>query len=111
MRSRRSVLAILVLAATSAVGFAPAPSPPGLGALDAEIERARREFAIPGLALAVVKDGRVVMSRGYGVKRLGGTEPVDARTLFAIASNTKAFTAAALGLLAQDGKLSWDDPV
>jgi CubicO group peptidase (beta-lactamase class C family) len=109
MRSRAILLAVTaVLLALAATGAA---APPARPALDAEVERARREFEIPGVALAVVKDGRVVIEKGYGVKRLGGSDPVDAGTLFAIASNTKAFTAAALGLLVEDGKLSWDDPV
>lgn len=89
---------------------ASAAAPP-LASIDADVERARRQFEIPGLSVAVVKDGRVVMARGYGVKRQGATAAVDADTLFAIASNTKAFTAAALGLLVEDGKLAWDDPV
>lgn len=112
MRSR-AVLPVVAaaLAALALPGAAAPPTGPGLAALDAEVERARREFEIPGVALAVVKDGRVLIEKGYGVKRLGGSEPVDGGTLFAIASNTKAFTAAALGLLVEDGKLSWDDPV
>jgi CubicO group peptidase (beta-lactamase class C family) len=114
MRSRSLVLAAVVMSAVSAArppAVAAPPAAPVLAGIDADVERARRDFNIPGLGLAVVKDGRVVMAKGYGVKRMGTTEAVDARTLFAIASNTKAFTAAALGLLVQDGKLSWDDPV
>jgi CubicO group peptidase (beta-lactamase class C family) len=112
MRSRAILPAVAAVLATLAVPVTAAPpAPPALAALDADVERARREFEIPGLALAVVKDGRVLIEKGYGVKRLGAADPVDAGTLFAIASNTKAFTAAALGLLAEDGKLAWDDPV
>jgi CubicO group peptidase (beta-lactamase class C family) len=104
-----AALAAATLAGGSALGAPVAP--PALSALDADVERARREFEIPGLAVAVVKDGRVVLARGYGLRRLGAPEPVEAGTLFAIASNTKAFTAAALGLLVEDGRLGWDDPV
>jgi CubicO group peptidase (beta-lactamase class C family) len=57
----------------------------------------------------VVKNDSVVFARGYGVRRLGSAEMVDARTLFAVGSTTKAFTAAAVGALVDDGKLSWDD--
>ena len=111
MRSRALFPALALLATLGGPALA-APAPrPAPAAVDAEVERARREFSIPGVAVAVVQDGRVVLERGYGVKRMGGSEAVDAGTLFAIASNTKAFTAAALGLLAEDGKLSWDDPV
>jgi CubicO group peptidase (beta-lactamase class C family) len=68
-------------------------------------------FEVPGLALAIVKDGEVVLAEGYGVRRLGEATPVDAHTLFGIASNTKAFTATALGILVEEGKLAWDQPV
>ncbi len=70
-----------------------------------------KTFEVPGMAVAVVKDGRVVLAKGYGVRKLGEPAPVDAQTLFGIASNTKVFTAAALGLLVEEGKLEWDGPV
>jgi len=79
--------------------------------LDAYVERVRKEFEVPGLALTIVKDGKVVVAKGYGVRKLGEPTPVDSRTLFGIASNTKAFTATALGLLVEEGKLEWDAPV
>ena len=70
-----------------------------------------RDWKTPGLAIAVVKDGEVVFAKGYGVRRLGAPEPVDEHTLFAVGSTTKAMTAAALGMLVDEGKLGWDDPV
>ena len=79
--------------------------------VDAFVAEVMRTFQVPGISLAVVKDGRVEIARGYGVKRLGDPAPVDDRTLFGIASNTKVFTATALGLLVEEGKLRWDDPV
>jgi CubicO group peptidase (beta-lactamase class C family) len=79
--------------------------------LDAYVEAAMRDWSVPGLALAVVVGDSVVHARGYGVTQLGGTEAVDIHTLFAIASTTKAFTTAALGILVDEGKLGWDDPV
>src|SRR5262249_1130405 len=79
--------------------------------LDAYVARALKEFEVPGLAIAVVKDGKVALAKGYGVRRLGETAPLDEKTLFGIASNTKAFTAAALAILVDEGKISWDDPV
>lgn len=78
---------------------------------DAYVARALRTLATPGAAVAVVKDGRVLLARGYGVRAVGDTARVDAHTLFQIASNTKAFTTAALAMLVDAGKLSWDDPV
>src|SRR5260221_11401290 len=70
-----------------------------------------RTFEVPGLALAIVKDDEVVLAKGYGVRKLGESTAVDARTLFGIASNTKVFTATALGLLVEEGKLAWDQTV
>ncbi|MDH5588750.1 MAG: serine hydrolase [Gemmatimonadota bacterium] len=79
--------------------------------LESWVTRVMERFEVPGVALAVVKDGEVVMARGFGVRRLGGPAPVDGRTLFGIASNTKVFTATALGILVEDGRLEWDAPV
>jgi CubicO group peptidase (beta-lactamase class C family) len=79
--------------------------------LDALVTRVMRQFAVPGLALAVVKDGKIVVAKGYGVRKLGSPAPVDANTLFGIASNTKLFTATALAMLVEEGLLEWDAPV
>jgi len=68
-------------------------------------------FEVPGISLAIVKDGRVVVAKGYGVRRLGESAPVDGQTLFGIASNTKVFTATALGLLVEEDKIAWDASV
>ncbi|HPW18129.1 MAG TPA: serine hydrolase [Candidatus Aminicenantes bacterium] len=92
------------------------PSPPAPAQVlppdfDALVARAMKAFEVPGMAVAVVKDGRVVLAKGYGVRKLGEPAPVDARTLFGIASNTKAFTATALALLVEEGKIEWDAPV
>ncbi|CAM5250443.1 Serine hydrolase OS=Rhodanobacter lindaniclasticus OX=75310 GN=B1991_12105 PE=4 SV=1 [Rhodanobacter lindaniclasticus] len=78
---------------------------------DAYMADTLKAFEVPGIAVAIVKNGKVVMERGFGVKVLGKPDQVDARTLFAIASNTKAFTAAALQQLADAGKLDMDDRV
>ncbi len=79
--------------------------------LDGEIEAARTQWQVPGLAVAIVKDDQLLLAKGYGVKRLGTEGAVDSDTLFAIASNSKAFTAAGLAILVDEGKLNWDDPV
>ncbi|HKI44391.1 MAG TPA: serine hydrolase [Balneolales bacterium] len=79
--------------------------------LDHYINRVLQTFNVPGVSVAIVKDGKVILAKGYGVKKLGSSEPVDAHTLFAIASNSKAFTTTALALLVEQGKLKWDDPV
>jgi CubicO group peptidase (beta-lactamase class C family) len=78
---------------------------------DSYVTRGLQVLQTPGAAIAVVKDGKVLFAKGYGVRALGDTARVDAHTLFQIASNTKAFTTAGLAILADDGKLSWDDPV
>lgn len=100
-------------AATSADASDATATPPAFdpAAFDRHVERVRAQFEIPGIAVAIVKDGQVVLARGWGVRELGSPEPVDAHTLFAIASNTKAFTAAALSMLADEGKLTLDDRV
>lgn len=79
--------------------------------LDADVTRVMKTFDVPGIAIAIVKDGKVVATRGFGVRKLGQPAPVDANTLFEVASNSKAFTAAALAMLVDEGKLAWDDPV
>jgi CubicO group peptidase (beta-lactamase class C family) len=79
--------------------------------LDEYVQKAMQDWEVPGLAIAIVKDDKVVLAKGYGVREIGKETPVDEHTLFAIGSSTKAFTTAALGMLADEGKLSWDDPV
>jgi len=79
--------------------------------LDLLVNRVMKTFEVPGLSLAIVKDGQVLLAKGYGVKKLGESAPVDSRTLFGIASNSKVFTATALGMLVDEGKIRWDAPV
>jgi CubicO group peptidase (beta-lactamase class C family) len=94
--------------AAPALGSPAAVLPSGFDAL---VARAMKTFEVPGMGIAVVKDGKVVLAKGYGVRKLGEPAAVDAQTLFGIASNTKAFTATALGLLVEEGKIAWDAPV
>jgi CubicO group peptidase (beta-lactamase class C family) len=97
-------------AALAAVSFAVgAESPPPV--IDAAVERAMATFKVPGAAIAIVRDGEVAVAKGYGVRVLGKPERLDANTVLPIASNSKAFTAVALALLVEDGKLEWSDPV
>jgi CubicO group peptidase (beta-lactamase class C family) len=79
--------------------------------IDRLAARIQQRFAVPGLAVAIVKDGKVVFAKGYGVREAGKPDKVDADTLFGIGSNTKAFTTAALAMLVDEGKLGWDDKV
>lgn len=78
---------------------------------DAYVEKSRNQFQVPGLALTVVKDGKVLLKKGYGVRQLGTTNNVDTQTLFACASTTKAMTATCMAMLVDEGKVKWDDPV
>ncbi|MEP0861940.1 MAG: serine hydrolase [Ignavibacterium sp.] len=79
--------------------------------LDTYVNRGLQQWQIPGAAILIVKDGQIVVAKGYGVKELGTNDKVDANTLFMIGSNTKAFTGTALALLEQDGKLNLEDKV
>jgi CubicO group peptidase (beta-lactamase class C family) len=79
--------------------------------IDAYVGQVMKTFDVPGLSVAIVKDGKVVLAKGYGVRKLGSPTPVDENTLFGIGSNTKAFTTAALASLVDEGKISWDDRV
>jgi CubicO group peptidase (beta-lactamase class C family) len=79
--------------------------------LDNYISKVLKTFEVPGMSVAIVKDGKVLLTKGFGVKKLGEQSPIDAHTLFSIASNSKAFTSTALAILVEDGKIKWDDPV
>lgn len=79
--------------------------------IDNLVEKTRTTFDVPGIAVAVIKDGKVIHSKGYGVKSIITKEKVDENTLFGIASNSKAFTATALAILIDQKKLDWDDKV
>lgn len=79
--------------------------------IDSLVEQVQQDWKIPGIAVSLVKDGAVAFAKGYGVRAVGTPERVDGDTLFSIGSCTKSFTAAALALLVDEGKIAWDDPV
>jgi CubicO group peptidase (beta-lactamase class C family) len=79
--------------------------------VDGLVEDAMKKFDVAGVAVGIVKDGKIIHSKGYGVKSIETKEPVDEHTQFAIGSNSKAFTTAALAILVDEGKLSWQDKV
>lgn len=116
-RNRKSwafLFSILALLAPLSWADAPRNTPSHLQVppdLEAFVARVMKTFEVPGLGLAIVKDGQVVLARGYGVRGLEDPTPVDGQTLFGIASNTKVFTAVALGLLVEENKIAWDAPV
>jgi CubicO group peptidase (beta-lactamase class C family) len=97
-------LSLFILAATAFTQTLPKD-------IDSYVESVMKEFEVPGIGVAIVKDGKVLLSKGYGVRKMGESPKVDEHTLFGIASNTKAFTATAIGLLVEEGKLEWDAAV
>ena len=109
---RLAVPACLTLALTAQLitGHAVLAQVP-LDNLDEYITRVMQDWEAPCVAVAVVKDDRVIYAKGFGVREIDGNDPVDEHTVFAIASTSKAFTTAALGMLVDEGRLSWDDRV
>lgn len=79
--------------------------------IDALVERSMKAFDVPGISVGVIKDGKIVYAKGHGVRSLNTKLPMDENTLVGIASNSKAFTTVALGILVDEGKIKWDDPV
>lgn len=110
-------LALAIFLACASLGAAASEQPAAASAsvaafdLAGEAARALKLFDVPGMAIAVVKDGKLIESRGFGVRKRGEAAAVDGDTLFEVASNSKAFTAVALAMLVDEGKLGWDDPV
>jgi len=102
---RGSLLSLSVLF-SSLVSAEPLPSD-----LDSYIESGMAKWQLPGMSIAVVKDGEPILLKGYGVREVGKPDPVDADTLFAIGSASKAFTATALGMLVDHGKVNWNTRV
>ena len=92
-------------------GIDGAPLETVLPAFEDYAERARTTWGTPGMAIAVVHQDQVVYTKGFGVKKLGGADPIDPHTLFPIGSTSKAFTSALVAWLADAGKLRWGDPV
>ncbi|MDQ6844179.1 MAG: beta-lactamase family protein, partial [Bacteroidota bacterium] len=105
---KNSFLAIIFCLSHTAFIFA---QPISSTQIDSLVEKTLKTFDVPGIAVAIVKDDKIVHEKGYGVRSLNTKLKVDEHTLFGIASNTKAFTVAALGILIDEGKLKWDDRV
>lgn len=100
----------LIALAVTALGFRPVAAQQ-TEALDSLLKDALNTFGVPGLAVAIVRNDEVFYLKGAGVRKINTVDPVTADTIFPIASVTKAFTATAIGLLIDEGKADWDDPV
>jgi CubicO group peptidase (beta-lactamase class C family) len=122
LRFQRATLGLALAAALALPSFALAQAAPQtavasqaqdarLAGFDTYVDAVRKQFDVPGIAVAIVEDGRIVYERGFGPREVGKPAQIDEHTLFAIASNTKAFTATSLAMLADEGKLSLDDRV
>ncbi len=105
---KKSCFAVLVILLAANMANAQAISS---AQIDSLTELTLKTFDVPGIAVAVIKDGKVIHAKGYGVQSVKTSKKVDENTLFGIASNSKAFTSAALGMLVDEGKLKWDDKV
>jgi CubicO group peptidase (beta-lactamase class C family) len=104
----KKYLVLLLFLLTSLSGFSQ-----GLSStqIDSLVKKSMKTFNVPGMAVAVIKDGKIVSKKGYGIRSVNTEKPVNTKTLFGVASNTKAFTSAALAQLIDDGKLKWDTKV
>lgn len=107
---KRAIAIALALLAAGLAQAAPSAGPTP-EAIDATVRAAIARYRLPGIAVGVIEDGKVVFARGYGETVHGSGDPVTDKTLFKIASNSKAMTAAVMARLVQQGKLRWDDPV
>jgi CubicO group peptidase (beta-lactamase class C family) len=84
---------------------------PAFEGFDTNVEKVIKDFSVPGMAVAVIKDDQVYLAKGYGLKDVENQKPVDVETVFAIGSSSKAFTTMTLAILADRGEMKWDTPV
>jgi CubicO group peptidase (beta-lactamase class C family) len=111
MKSRmKSLIVYCMLLTVASGGVARAQEAP-LQGFDDYVNKALKDWEVPGVAIAIIKNDTVLYAKGYGVRKLGDPAPVDEKTLFAIGSASKAFTAASIAMLVDEGKVKWDDPV
>jgi CubicO group peptidase (beta-lactamase class C family) len=109
MKTRFSLIILLLLITAQLATGQQSQQAPG-AEFDEYVNKAMKEWEVPGVAIAIVKDDKVVYAKGFGVRELNKPAPVDEHTLFAIGSSSKAFTAASLAMLVDEKKLKWEDP-
>ena len=103
--------AVLLLLIFNAITFTSIYSQIASKDLDTLVADAMKKFNVEGVAVGIVKDGKVIHLKGYGLKKVGTNEKVDEYTNFAIGSTSKAFTTTALSILEDEGKIEWNDKV
>ncbi|HEX5072973.1 MAG TPA: serine hydrolase [Gemmatimonadaceae bacterium] len=103
--------AVLASAGTAGAARGQKPAAADLRSFDAYAAKAMKDWKVPGMAIAIVRNDSVVFAKGYGVRKVGDPTPVDPHTVFAIGSSTKAFTSATVAMLVDDGKMKWDAPL
>lgn len=103
----RGMLPLLATILFCTSGFAQLDS----NQIDSVVKKSMETFNVPGMAVAVIKNGDIISKKGYGVQSIETEKPVDTNTLFGVASNTKAFTSAALAQLVDEGEIDWDTKV
>src|SRR5262249_41530093 len=104
-RRFRFVFLVLLVLATCQFAWAQETPPRDF---DDYVNKALKDWEVPGVAIAIVKNDQVVFAKGYGVRKIGDPTPVNEKTLFAIGSSSKAFTAASMAMLVDEGKVKWD---
>ena len=82
-----------------------------INAFDSYVQKTMQDWQIPGMSVAIVKNNEIIFTKGYGVREIGTNKKVDSKTIFVCASTTKAMTAACMGILVEEGKVNWNDPV
>ena len=102
---------LLIIAVFQLISVIAQTQPISAKQIDSLTELVLKTFNVPGIAVGVVKDGKLIHAKGYGVANLSTGKKVDENTLFGVASNSKAMTAAVLGQLVDEGKIKWDDRV
>ena len=101
----------LIAALSVLLQASPADTIGNLDGFDAFMAKAMQDFKVPGAAVAVIKDGKILLVKSYGYRDTAKKLPITGKTLFPIASITKSFTVTALGTLVDEGRLEWDKPV
>jgi len=111
LRTALFCITIIILIAGNDASAQKSSEKKKLDELAAYYDNARQDWEVPGLAVAIVKNGEIIFAKGFGVTDINTQKPVDSKTMFPIASNTKAFTSAALAILVDHGKIEWNDKV